>query len=62
MLGMERSALDEEMCALWEVAKAATASGGEVRRNYFKNLVVEAGEQKVLNMAARQKLKRKGSL
>lgn len=62
MLGMERSSLDEEMLSLWEVAKAATPKGGEVRRNYFKNLVVEAGQQKVLNMEARQKLKRKGSL
>jgi len=62
MLGMERCAVDEEMLALWEVAKAATPQGGEVRRNYFKNLLVEAGEQKVLNMAARQKLRRKGSL
>jgi hypothetical protein len=63
MLGMERSSLDEEMLALWEAAKAATPQGGgEMRRLVFKNLLIDAGEQKVLNMAARQKMKRKGQL
>lgn len=60
MLGMERMGVDDEMLALWEVAKSAPA--GEIRRTYFKNLLIEAGEQKVRNMEARQKLKSRRSL
>lgn len=56
----EEVAVDEEMQALWEVACSVTPKGGEVRRNLFKNMLIEVGEQRVLNMAARMKIKQKG--
>lgn len=52
---------DEEMLALWEAAKVATPSGGEVRRNLFKNMLLDAGEQRIANMTARLKIFKKES-
>lgn len=47
---------DEEVLALWDTAKAATPQGGEIRRTYFKNLLMDAAEQRVLNMKTRMKI------
>lgn len=47
---------DEEMLALWNAAKVAAPKGGEVRRTIFRNMLIEAGEQRVLQMATRMKL------
>jgi len=57
MLGQEKGVYnDEEVLALWDTAKAATPQGGEIRRNYFKNLLMDASVQRVRNMSARMKI------
>lgn len=63
MVGKDRSApegsySDEEMCALFEAACRATPQGGEVRRTAFKNALIDAGAQRVLNMEARMKIRK----
>lgn len=49
---------DTELQALWESACAATPKGGEIRRNYFKNLVIQWSEPRVHQMEVRGKIKR----
>lgn len=49
---------DEEMLDMWLRAKLAAPSQAEVRNNVFKNLIIEAGEQRVLNMKAKAKLRK----
>lgn len=59
MLDMDKECVDEEMQALWSSAVAATPQGGEVRRTLYRNLLIEAAEQKVLNMKSRMAIKGK---
>jgi len=61
MLGMERLGRDEEMQILSAFAFDNTPKYQKTKE-YFKELLVRSGEQKVLNMEARQKLTRKGVL
>lgn len=58
-LQMDTRSVDEEVQALWESACAAAPSGGEVRRNLFKNMLIDASQQKMLNMASLMKIKPK---
>lgn len=56
MVGKDEKAPDEvieELQVMYEVAKAATPSGGDARRTVFKNLIVDAGDQRVKQMAKR---------
>ena len=59
MLQMDKSSVDEEVQALWDSACVAAPSGGEVRRNLFKNMLIEASEQRILNMKSRMSIKGK---
>lgn len=61
MLGMERLGRDEEVQILSSFAFDHTPKYTKTK-DYLKSLIVEAGAQKVLNMEARAKLKRKGVL
>lgn len=56
MLDMETECVDEEVQAVWADAVAACPVPGEARRTLFKNLLIELGEQKILNMKARQSI------
>lgn len=47
---------DEEMLALWDRAKMEAPKGGELRRVLFKNLLIDASEQRVLQMQTRMKV------
>lgn len=59
MLQMDKSSVDEEVQALWSSACDATPMGGEVRRTLFKNMLIEASEQRILNMKSRMVIKGK---
>lgn len=59
MLDMDKECVDEEMQAVWSAAVAATPSGGEVRRILFKNMLIEAAEQRILNIKSRMAIKGK---
>lgn len=59
MLQMDKTCVDEELQALWDSACVAAPSGGEVRRNLFKNMLIEASEQRILNMKSRMAVKGK---
>lgn len=52
----EGSFTDEEVSLLFEAACANTPKGGEIRRTVFKNALIDASAQRVLNMEARAKL------
>lgn len=59
MLQMDKSCVDEEVSALWDRARAAAPEGGEIRRLVFKNMLIDASEQRIRNMSARMKIKGK---
>lgn len=59
MLQMEKGGIDEEVQALWDSACASAPMGGEVRRTLFKNMLIDASEQRILNMKTRMGLKGK---
>ena len=46
-------ALDSEMQTMWSRACDAAPKNGEARRLAFRNLLIDASEQKVANMKAR---------
>lgn len=55
-LQMDNACVDEEVQALWSAACEAAPEGGEVRRNYFKNLLMDASEQKIRNIRSRMSI------
>lgn len=58
MMGKEKLPyVDEEVLAMYEAASVATPQGGEPRRVLLRNMIADAGEQRVRNMMARAKLK-----
>lgn len=59
MLQMDKTCVDEEVQALWASACAAAPIGGEVRRNLFKNMLIDASAQRILNMKTRMAIKGK---
>lgn len=52
----EGSWQDAEMQLLYEAAKLCAPQGGDVRKAVFKNALIDAGAQRVLNMEARRKV------
>lgn len=59
MLQMDKSSVDEEVQALWASACDAAPMGGEVRRTLFKNMLIDASDQRIRNMQARLAIKGK---
>lgn len=62
MLAMDNECVDEEVQALWQVACDQAPMGGEVRKTVFKNLLIEASEQKIVNMKTRMGMKKRAML
>lgn len=58
-LQMEKGGVDEEVQALWDSACAAAPVGGEVRRTLFKNMLIDAADQRMKNLESRMKIKAK---
>lgn len=53
--------VEAELLDLWKSACDAAPMGGEARRLVFKNLIVDAGAQRVLQMETRARLFKQGS-
>lgn len=56
------AALAEEVRPLYEAAKDAANGNGDLSRLYFKNALIDADNQAVLNMETRQRIFKKGKV